>query len=77
MEEYDICTENIGKARRLIEQKTAVVPTLKKALREASSKVKEAQKTIIRRDGIAALRAESAWAHIKAKEEVQFKQCPI
>ncbi|KZT41654.1 P-loop containing nucleoside triphosphate hydrolase protein [Sistotremastrum suecicum HHB10207 ss-3] len=69
MEEYEICAENIAKAKRLIEQKRAIIPELKENMNMYKGRVKEAEKMIARRDGVEALKAELAWAHIKGKEQ--------
>ncbi|THH10198.1 hypothetical protein EW145_g1501 [Phellinidium pouzarii] len=68
-EEYEACLDNIGKTFRVLETKRGVLPDLKKAVADATTRFKGARKAMETKAKIGELKQELAWSHVQEKEE--------
>ena len=67
-EEYDTCLDNINQTKKLLHQKKQILPDLRAAFKEATTRFQEASKAREQRVKADELKKELAWAHVAAKQ---------
>ncbi|PCH39760.1 nucleoside triphosphate hydrolase protein [Wolfiporia cocos MD-104 SS10] len=73
-EEYQICLEHIGIARKTLLRKREDIPDLQDRLDEATARFREAAAAREQRHKADELKKELAWAHVASKEQELSKQ---
>lgn len=62
--------ENIVQTQKVLKNKSEIIPDLEDALRDASERLKEADKARQQKHKADELKKELAWAHVATKENV-------
>jgi structural maintenance of chromosomes protein 6 len=69
-EEYQTCLENIAQTQKVLKNKWDILPDLEEALRDATQRLKEADRARQQKHKADELKKELAWAYVAAKKGV-------